>query len=295
MAHPQHFTKVMPEKRRLPTWEDCLRLGRQQLAGYSESASLDAEVLLMHTTRASRSQLRTWPERLMTEAELERYLTLLKQRQSGQPIAYLQGQREFWSRNFIVTPDTLIPRQDSECIVEQAIKHVPESAPYRILDLGTGSGIIAITMALECPHAHVFALDTSWPALMIARKNAQQLECQVSLLASDWMNALAVEASFDMILSNPPYIAENDPHLSQGDLRFEPRQALASGTDGLAAIRRIAAEALPHLVPRGWLMLEHGYDQGDRVASLLKREGYINIGQQRDLGGTIRVTMGQKN
>lgn len=276
------------------SWGENLAYGYRLLAPVSDTARLDSELLLMQVTGASRSQLRTWPERLLQPAQQQAFHDLLDQRLQGQPVAYLLGQREFWSRSFSVTSDTLIPRPDSECLVEEALLRLDRQQPCDVLDLGTGSGILAITLALECPNACVYASDISWPSLQVARDNARQLGAKIMWLASDWMRALGARAQFDLILSNPPYLAEDDPHLAQGDLRFEPLHALASGPDGLDAMRQLTATAQHHLKPQGWLLVEHGYDQGDAVAALFAMQGYAAITQQRDLGGMIRVTAGQK-
>ena len=228
---------------------------------------------------------------------------LLLRRLQGEPIAYILGQREFYGLNLIVTPDTLIPRPDTETLVEAALAKIPESLnlsqqsfPHRndklsILDLGTGTGAIALAIAKHRPRASVTAVDASPAALEVATKNASALEIQdIRFVLSDWFNALTGER-FDIIVSNPPYIELNDAHLTQGDLRFEPISALASGEDGLDDIRRIIDNGLIHLKPQGWLMLEHGYNQAESVSDLMAQTGLVEIQTIQDLGGNNRVTI----
>jgi release factor glutamine methyltransferase len=260
-----------------------------QLAPTSDSPRLDAEVLLGHVIDRSRTQLLARPDTAVEPAALQRFRHLVARRVQGEPIAYLTGWREFWSRRFRVTPTTLIPRPETELLVELALEILPRDASLRIADLGTGSGAIALTLALERPVCKVVATDLSASALDVARDNAQRLgAANVECRAGDWCAALHGER-FDLIVSNPPYVGADDPHLQQGDLRFEPRQALASGSSGLEAIERIITAAPAHLVRGGWLLLEHGYDQADSVAALLQRCGYAQIEQRADIGGHRRA------
>lgn len=227
------------------------------------------------------------------EAALRRrFEDMVARRASGEPVAYLLGVREFFGRDFSVSPAVLIPRPDTEVLVETALEKLRGMASPKVLDLGTGSGCIAVTLALEAPHAAVTAIDASAVALEQARANGERLGAQVRFLHGDWFAPVAGE-HFDVIVSNPPYIADADPHLSQGDLRFEPASALSSGPVGLDDIRRIAAAAPNHLTPGGWLMLEHGYDQAEAVAEILAANGFTAIEQQRDLADIIRVTLGR--
>ena len=206
------------------------------------------------------------------------------------------GQREFYGLDFSVTPDVLIPRPETELLVELALALIPSNQPTQVLDLGTGSGAIALTLAKLRPQALVTAVDASPQALAIARQNAAQLKVNnIRFIESDWFEALDPSSHFDLIVSNPPYVAENDPHLQQGDVRFEPLQALQSGADGLQDIRHIAQESLRFLPVNGHLLFEHGYNQKDACAALLHALGYSDIKCQRDLGGQDRVTSGKKS
>jgi len=225
-----------------------------------------------------------------TQAKFE---ALLARRLRGEPMAYILGGREFYGLALQVTPDTLIPRPDTEMLVGVALGRILSDHQVDVLDLGTGSGAIALAIAKHRPHAHVVAVDASSAALEVAKKNATTLQVSnVQFVLSSWFSALETQR-FDVIVSNPPYIEQNDAHLSQGDLRFEPVKALASGTDGLDDIRRIIADSLVHLVPQGWLMLEHGYNQARRVADLMADAGLVEIETVQDLGGNDRVTIGK--
>lgn len=219
---------------------------------------------------------------------------LLRRRLAGEPVAYLLGEREFYGLNFLVTPDVLIPRPDTEALVEAALAHIPRHGPCRILDMGTGSGAIAITIAVHRPEASVTGIDRSPPALAVAKENARRLHAgNAEFRVSHWFETLTGER-FEVIVSNPPYIAAIDPHLAQGDLRFEPPAALASGPDGLDDIRHIVGAAPGHLVAGGWLLLEHGYDQASAVAELLRTAGFSAVSSLPDLAGTLRVTQGKR-
>jgi release factor glutamine methyltransferase len=233
-------------------------------------------------------------EQALAPEPIERFLALLHRRLLGEPIAYILGRREFYGLEFRVGPGVLIPRPDTETLVEVALQRIPAQSSRRVLDLGTGSGAIAIAIAVHSPQAEVVAVDRSDAALEIAGRNAAALAPgNVHLLRSDWFSALHAQR-FDVIVSNPPYIAADDPHLQQGDLRFEPPTALASGADGLDDIRRIIRETPDHLVAGGWLLLEHGYDQSGKVAELLRAGGFAEVGHATDLAGIERVTFGRK-
>lgn len=261
------------------------------LALDSGTARIEVQLLLQQVLGVSRAYLLAHPEQVLDEAQEASYRALLQRRLTGEPLAYILGEREFFGLNFKVTPATLIPRPETELLVELALQHIPLRG--RVLDLGTGSGAIAIAIAHARPEAEVTAADASPEALEVTRENARRLNiANVRLLQSDWFSALAGEC-FDLIVSNPPYIAENDAHLAQGDLRFEPRGALASGADGLDDIRRIVASAKQHLNPGGCLLFEHGYDQAARVRELLLREGYAEVFSARDLAGIERVSGGR--
>lgn len=265
------------------------------LTSVSDSALLDAEVLLCLTLNQSRSHLRAWPDKPLQPEHLAAFRTLLAQRQQGTPIAYITGNREFWSRDFQVSPDVLIPRPDTELIIELSLKLIPADEPARIIDLGTGSGIIAITLAAERPQALLSATDFSLAALRIARLNADKHRISnIEFYQSDWF-ADVPEAKFKLIVSNPPYIAEDDDHLQQGDVRFEPRTALSAPEQGLADIRIIADAARNYLEPGGHLLIEHSYNQQQQVQALFKDLHYDKVQTYKDLSGQPRVTYGLWN
>lgn len=230
---------------------------------------------------------------VLAPAQAHAIETLVSRREGGEPVAYILGEKEFYGRLFTVTPNVLIPRPETELLVEAALARLPLDRPARILDLGTGSGCIAITIALERPDCEVVAVDASPAALEVARSNAERLGAgKVRLILSDWYARLK-NLRFDMIVSNPPYIASGDAHLAQGDLPHEPRQALASGPLGLDAIRAIVSRATDHLTPGGWLLSEHGYDQADACRDGLNQAGFAHVFTLPDLGGRDRVTGGQ--
>ena len=263
----------------------------RQLTGITDTPRLDAELLLAHALKKSRTFLFTWPQHIVDAAARQHFEQLLAQRLAGQPIAHLIGEREFWSLNLHVTADTLIPRPETELLVEQALRLLPRTE-IKIADLGTGSGAIALALASECPQWQITATDKSAAALDIARGNAQKLGIKnIRFVNGNWFEPLANER-FHAIVSNPPYIPENDAHLSQGDLRFEPASALSSGSDGLDAIRHIAQHAGDYLLPGGLLMVEHGYDQQSQAYEIFKRSGFVNISQFVDLGSHPRLTLG---
>ena len=250
----------------------------------------EARLLLMHATGATATTLAAHPERELHASQTASFLALVRRRAAGEPVAYLTGRREFFGREFAVSPAVLIPRPETEHLVECGIAKARAMASPRILDLGTGSGCVAITLALEL-RTGVVAADVAPDALAVARGNAERLGARVEFIESDWY--ANVEGRFDLIVANPPYVAEGDAHLTEGDLRFEPMGALACGADGLAAIRRIVAEAPAHLRPGGWLLFEHGYDQAAAVADILTGAGFGDIEQQRDLAGIVRVSGGR--
>lgn len=248
----------------------------------------EARLLLMHAGSVSATEIAAHPERDLPSGKVPEFMSLLARRAAGEPIAYLVGRREFYGRDFKVTPAVLIPRPETELLVEVALKKVSRGDTPRILDLGAGSGCVAITLALELG-CEVVAVDVSADALAVARENAERLGARVKFIESDWFGS--VEGQFDLIVGNPPYVAEGDPHLSEGDLRFEPMGALASG-DGLDAIRRILADAPRHLVAGGWFFLEHGYDQAEAMRTLLEEVGFAELEQHQDLAGIIRISGG---
>ncbi|MCF7986043.1 MAG: peptide chain release factor N(5)-glutamine methyltransferase [Methylovulum sp.] len=257
----------------------------------SSSPLLDAEILLCQVLNRPRSYLRAWPDTKLNAVQLGAFSDLLKQRQHGHPIAYLTGIKEFWSREFIVTPDVLIPRPDTECLIEVCLALVQTQPRLRLIDLGTGSGIIAITLAAERPDASVFAADISASALVIAQLNAQRHHVNIQFFQSDWFTAIPVQA-FDLVVSNPPYIASDDDHLQQGDLRFEPQQALIAADQGLHDINLLADKARHFLTPNGHLVIEHGYNQAESVQAIFTQHHYHAIQTINDLSGQPRVTFG---
>ncbi len=263
----------------------ALAAAREKLPGF------EARLLLGHVLQQPPVWLLAHDDVLLDETALRGFNDLIARREAGEPVAYLLGRREFFGRDFAASPAALIPRPETELLVEVALKKLGDGNTARILDLGTGTGCIAITLALECPSAQVTALDASRDALALAAENARRLNASVHFLRSDWYAAVQGEI-FDVIISNPPYIAATDAHLTQGDLRFEPPAALASGADGLDAIRHIIAAAPAHLSAQGRLWLEHGYDQADAVRALLAAAGFTAIEQHRDLAGTVRVSGG---
>ncbi|HLM53765.1 MAG TPA: peptide chain release factor N(5)-glutamine methyltransferase [Pseudoxanthomonas sp.] len=264
----------------------------RQASGCIDAA--EARLLLAHVLQRPPAWLFAHGDEAMDTAIEQRFRALVEARAAGQPVAYLLGRRGFWTLELEVTPDTLIPRPETERLVELALARLPGDAPSQVADLGTGSGAIALAIAAERPHAQVLATDASAAALEVARANATVHRLgNVSFGRGSWLQPLQGR-SFDLIASNPPYIADHDPHLAQGDLRFEPAAALSSGVDGLAAIREIVAGAPPHLVGGGWLLLEHGWEQGAAVAGLMRDAGLVEIATQRDLEQRERVTLGRR-
>ena len=263
------------------------------LSPLSDSPRLDAELLLCHVLARPRSYLYTWPEHELGPEQQQQLAALLARRLQGEPIAHILAQREFWSLPLKVTPATLIPRPETELLVEAALARIPADAQWAIADLGTGSGAIALALASERPLCRITAVDQSQEALAVAIENAQRLGLEnLQFVHSDWFEALQGQ-QFALIVSNPPYIRANDPHLSQGDVRFEPPQALASGADGLDAIRHLIAHAPQHLQPPACLLLEHGYDQGAQVVALLKAAGFAECEDLIDLQGHGRIAVGR--
>jgi release factor glutamine methyltransferase len=270
-----------------------LKSARDKLAELS-SGRLEAEVLLAHCLGSPRSLLYADPDLEVPNQRSELFQQLVERRLSGEPVAYLTGSREFWSLSLKVTPDVLIPRPETELLVELALKRIPRDGRWRIADLGTGSGAVALALASERRGCSVFGTDTSQAAIDLAGENAQRLAIEnVSFTLGSWCKPLT--GRFNLIISNPPYVARNDPHLSKGDCRFEPLRALSPGEDSLAALRSIAGESMGHLAPGGWLMLEHGPDQGEAVREILREREYMDIFTERDLLGHERVTGGRMN
>jgi release factor glutamine methyltransferase len=256
---------------------------------------LEARMLLAHAGGRSQEWVVAHGPDEADDATARRFLALADRRAGGEPIAYLVGRREFFSRGFAVTPAVLIPRPETELLVEAGLALLAQRQAPRILDLGTGSGVLAIILALERPDAEVVATDLSADALAVAAGNAAALGAgRIRFRAGDWWQALTPrEGDFDLIVSNPPYIAEDDPHLAQGDLRFEPRSALSAGAGGDDAIRRLVAGAPARLAPGGWLAIEHGLEQGGLCRHLMAEKGFADVGTRRDLEGRERVTCGR--
>ncbi|CDZ83213.1 peptide chain release factor N(5)-glutamine methyltransferase [Citrobacter koseri] len=258
----------------------------------SESPRRDAEILLGHVTGKARTFILAFGETALTDTQREQLAQLLARRQRGEPVAHLTGMREFWSLPLFVSPATLIPRPDTECLIEQALARLPDS-PCRILDLGTGTGAIALALATERPDCEVTAVDRMPDAVALAGRNAQHLAIHnVRILQSDWFAALPGQ-QFDMIVSNPPYIDAHDPHLAQGDVRFEPLSALVADDNGMADITHIIAQARHALAPGGYLLLEHGWQQGAAVRTALTQAGYVQVETCRDYGDNERITLGR--
>ncbi|WP_025121129.1 MULTISPECIES: peptide chain release factor N(5)-glutamine methyltransferase [unclassified Serratia (in: enterobacteria)] len=260
---------------------------------HSDSAKRDAEILLGFVTGRARTYLLAFGETLLTAEQAEQLAVLLARRERGEPVAYLVGEREFWSLPLSVSPATLIPRPDTECLVELALERLP-ATPCAILDLGTGTGAIALALASERPDCQVTGIDLQPAAVALAQHNAQKLAINnARFLQGDWFTPVAGQ-QFALIASNPPYIDEADPHLEQGDVRFEPGSALVAAQQGLADLAAIVEQAAGYLQPQGWLLLEHGWQQGENVRMLLNAAGFIAVATHRDYGGNDRVTLGQK-
>jgi release factor glutamine methyltransferase len=277
----------------------------QSLTSMSGLPRLEARMLLEMVLGQPREWLLAHDTDPIAPEAAAQFLTLAAQRRQGTPMAHLVGHREFMGHRLSVSADVLIPRPETELLVEMALQSLEDcfkrSLPSRatgngagcsLLDLGTGSGAVAISVALACPTARVVATDISETALALAQKNAQQLEARIQFWQGNWYEALPAEGRFDVIVSNPPYIALDDPHLVQGDLRFEPVGALTDGADGLTALRQIIAGASQHLMSGGWLWLEHGYEQGEAVAQLLLKAGFNAVQTKQDLAGLPRITGG---
>ncbi|MNJ30621.1 peptide chain release factor N(5)-glutamine methyltransferase [Pseudomonas alkylphenolica] len=258
----------------------------------SPTARLDVELLLAAAIGKSRSYLHTWPERIVSSEAALVFAEYLQRRRSGEPVAYILGQQGFWNLDLEVAPHTLIPRPDTELLVETALELLPLS-PVRVLDLGTGTGAIALALASERAQWQVMAVDRVLEAVALAERNRQRLQLNnVQVRSSHWFDALKGER-FDLIISNPPYIAAEDPHLVAGDVRFEPSSALVAGADGLDDLRVIISQAPAHLQPGGWLLLEHGYDQAAAVRELLAQHDFEQIESRIDLGGHERISLGR--
>lgn len=273
------------------TIKTCLSFAAKFLA--TEEAALEAQLLLQHVLNVNRAWLIAHENDALSPENFAQFQHLIARRKNGEPVAYILGYREFFALKLKVTPDTLIPRPDTETLVEAALEKISKNQSSNVLDLGTGTGAIALAIAKNLPNVQVTAIDFSANALKIAQENAENLNIQnISFLQSDWFSALENQR-FDVVVSNPPYIEESDAHVSQGDLRFEPKSALTSGVDGLDDIHKIIFESAGFLKPQGWLMLEHGYIQGEKVRDLMVRSDFSEVTTVQDFGGNDRVTMGR--
>lgn len=272
--------------------QQALAVGASALTDTSESPKLDAEVLLLDCISQSRTYLFTWPEKLLTEEQQATFLSAIEKRKTGLPVAHITEHREFWSLNFKVSPATLIPRPDTETLVECALGKATNKQG-RLLDLGTGTGAIALSLANELPLWQVIGCDFQQDAVALAKHNQQNLAItNATIVQSDWFSALDAQL-FDVIVSNPPYIDEQDPHLLEGDVRFEPLSALVAPKKGMADIEHIIETGRNYLQIKGWLLLEHGYDQSQLVRDFFAKMAYKDISTVKDLGGNDRVTLAQ--
>lgn len=274
----------------------CLRRAGE-LESSSDSARLDIELILCHLAQKNRTWLFTWPEKTLTSDQQQLFEEYVQRRKSGEPIAHILGQREFWSLPLAVNNSTLIPRPDTELLVEAVLDLFAQDAPQqlrRCLDLGTGTGAIVLAVASEKPQWKLLGVDRSTDAVALAEQNRAALGFEhVEIKHSNWFESIPAQ-TFDVIVSNPPYINPQDPHLTQGDVRFEPLSALIADNKGLADIEWIIAQSGNYLTAQGWLLLEHGYDQGQAVRDLLRERGFMQIETRRDYGGNERVTLGRK-
>lgn len=274
--------------------DELLKGAYERLTFVSDTAQLDAQLLLAHVLEVSTSYFYTWPDKTVESANIERFDVLLVRRERGEPIAYLLGHQAFWSVDLEVAPCTLIPRADTERLVEVALSVLDINRANRILDLGTGTGAIALALAAELPNANVVGVDLIEDAVALAKRNASRNRISnVRFVQSSWFDALGTSESFDLIVSNPPYIDSNDEHLSQGDVRFEPKSALVAEKQGMADIEHIIQQAPGYMAPNAYLVFEHGYDQALAVQQRLREAGFVSIESFQDLGGNDRVTIGQ--
>lgn len=263
-----------------------------QIAIVSESARLDCEMLLSFVLNKPRTYFHTWPEKTLSIDEINEFIDLVERRKKGEPVAHILGQRGFWSLNLRVTTDTLIPRPDTERLVELALELIPKKSPWKILDLGTGTGAIALSLAKEHPDCFITATDQSIAALEVAKQNALDNNIQnIEFIQSNWFETIENQ-QFNMIVTNPPYIKESDPHLKQGDVRFEPLSALTSGEDGLNDIRSVIRNSHNYLTEDGVLLIEHGYDQANEVCDLLENANFSKVENFKDYNDNPRVSIG---
>lgn len=280
-----------PDKKNDQSVQAALSWASDQLKDSSATVRLDADCLLADLLGKSRTWLFTWPDHILTAEQWQAFQAVVARRRKGEPVAYLLGYREFWGLNLKVSPDTLIPRPDTEDLVAKVLALLPDQ-PATVADLGTGTGAIALALASERPNWQITACDFNAGAVVLAEENRQLLGFDhVRVIPSDWCQALETDY-YDLIVSNPPYIEENDPHLTQGDVRFEPLSALISGQDGLDDIRLITEQAKRCLKTGAWLLFEHGYNQGDAVRHVMSDAGYTSVKTCPDLAGIDRITLG---
>ncbi len=273
---------------------EFLKRASETLEGLTDTPRLDAELLLLEALKKERSYLYTWPELDISEDQLMNAQQLLQRRQNGEPVAYILGRRDFWDFRVEVSPATLIPRPETELLVELALQRFAPDSNLDIADLGTGSGILAIALAREFSKSKVSAVDLSEAALEVAKRNAEVLHVDnIDFFGGSWFASLH-DKRFDLVISNPPYIEDEDHHLQQADVRFEPRSALASGADGLDDIRIIAVQVMDHLKPDGVLAVEHGFQQGAKVREIFSAAGFVQVETLQDLQGHDRVTVGSR-
>ncbi len=270
--------------------QDLIQIAVNQCQQVSTTAELDAQILLCWVIKKPRSWLFAYPDARLNEEQVRQFESLVLRRQQGEPVAYLVGSKGFFDLQLEVCPDVLVPRPETECLVDYVLSHGNQASSAQILDLGTGSGAIALALAHACPSWSVVATDVSEAALVVAERNRQRVGCDnVTLVRSDWYAALSQTQRFDVIVSNPPYVAQQDPHLSR--LAFEPLSALVSGSDGLDDIRLIIEKAPNFLVDNGLLLIEHGYDQAERIVMMAKKRGFKEVCSHTDLAGVDRFVV----
>ncbi|RNF52791.1 peptide chain release factor N(5)-glutamine methyltransferase [Marinomonas hwangdonensis] len=274
--------------------DELLKGATKRLISVSETAQLDAQLLLAHVLEVSTAYFYTWPDKMVESAEIGGFDGLLERREQGEPVAYLLGHQAFWSLDLEVSPCTLIPRADTERLVEVALSVFEAKKAHRVLDLGTGTGAIALALAAEWPNSRLVGVDLIDDAVALAQRNASRNQLNNAMFVqSRWFDALNTNQLFDLIVSNPPYIDPCDEHLSQGDVRFEPKTALVADNHGMADIEHIIQQAPKYMMPNAYLMFEHGYDQALPVQQRLRQAGFVSVESFQDLGGNDRVTIGQ--
>ncbi|MBL1416059.1 MAG: peptide chain release factor N(5)-glutamine methyltransferase [Moritella sp.] len=276
----------------MKTIAQLLQWAVEQLTA-SESPKLDAEVILCFLLEKDRSYLFTWDDKVMDDDIIRRFTALIMRRQAGEPVAHILGYREFWSLELEVSADTLIPRPDTEVLVEQALACMPTHA-CQVLDLGTGTGAIALALASESPQATVTAIEYQQGAAALARRNVKRCGFDVTVLQGSWFEPLKASQRFDVIVSNPPYIDAHDPHLAMGDVRFEPLTALVAADNGLADLKHIISQGYQFLTVDGWLLVEHGFEQGAAARALFTASNYHQVVTHKDYGNNDRITVGQR-